>query len=119
MMKQSITTRTTSGLILNLKGFVVFTAESQRTLRKMFFSFPLRGRKAKILNPDGYDEFPRYLPMMLVQHSNAECFSFAVLSTAKEKYSHSASFASLANLPKADKAGGEIHTSNNAPTRIA
>jgi len=40
-------------------------------------------------------------------------------STAKEKYSHSASFASLANLPKADKAGGEIHTSNNAPTRIA
>jgi hypothetical protein len=46
----------TFGLILPLNGSVVFTAEPQRTLREMFFSFPLRGRKAKILGPGGYDD---------------------------------------------------------------
>jgi hypothetical protein len=33
---------------------------------------------------------------MLVQHSTAVCFPFAVLSTAKGKSIHSANFASLA-----------------------
>jgi len=76
-------------MIETLKGSVVFTAEPRRTLSEMFFfSFPLRGRKAKIPNPTGYDD-TLYLSMMLVRHSNAECFSFAVLSTANEKYSHS------------------------------
>jgi len=96
---ESTTTPKRGGLILTLKGSAVFTAEPQRTLKEMFFSFPLRGRKAKILSPTGHDGTlvgDRYLPMMLVHHSNAECFSFAVLSTAKEKSSHSASFASLA-----------------------
>jgi hypothetical protein len=37
------------------KGFVIFTAKSQRTLREMFFSFPMRGRKVKILDPFGND----------------------------------------------------------------
>jgi len=67
---------------LALKGSVVFTAEPQRTLREMFFSFPLRGRKTKNLSPTGHDGTlvrDRYLPMMPVHHSNAECFSFAVL----------------------------------------
>jgi hypothetical protein len=44
------------GLIVTLKGSVVFTAEPQRTLREDFFSFPLRGRKAKILSPVGHDD---------------------------------------------------------------
>ena len=34
---KSITTRKTGGLILTLKGSVVFTAEPQRTLREIFF----------------------------------------------------------------------------------
>ena len=37
------------------EGIAIFTAESQRTLREMFFSFPLRGRKAKIVSPTGHD----------------------------------------------------------------
>jgi len=37
---------------LTLKGSAIFTAEPQRTLREIFFSFPLRGRKAKILSPN-------------------------------------------------------------------
>jgi len=45
---------------------------------------------------------------MLVHLLNARCVSLAVLSTAKEKYNHSASFASLANPPEVDKAGGDI-----------
>jgi len=95
---KSTTTPKRGGLILTLKGSLVFTAESQTTLREMFFSFPLRGRKAKILSPAGHDGTlvgDRYLPVMLVHHSNAKYFSLAVLSTAKEKSSHSASFASL------------------------
>ena len=99
MSEQSTTTPKRGGLILTLKGSLVFTAEPQRTLREMFFSFPLRGRKAKILSPTGHDGTlvgDRYLPMMLVHHSNAECFSFAVLSTAKEKFSHFASLAKRA-----------------------
>jgi len=35
----------------------LFTAETQRAQREMFFSFPLRGRKAKILNPMGMMKF--------------------------------------------------------------
>jgi hypothetical protein len=41
---------------VTLKGFVIFTAEPRRTLREVFFSFPLRGRKAKILSPTGHDD---------------------------------------------------------------
>jgi len=48
-------TRKTGGLILTVKGTAIFTAEPQRTLREMFFSFPLRGRKAKIVSPAGHD----------------------------------------------------------------
>jgi hypothetical protein len=48
---ESTTTPKKGGLILTLKGSVVFTAEPQRTLREVFVSFPLRGRKAKILKP--------------------------------------------------------------------
>ena len=54
--EKSTTTRKTGGLNLTLKGFLVFTAETQRTPREMFFSFPLRGRKAKILSPTGHDD---------------------------------------------------------------
>jgi hypothetical protein len=38
----------------NLKA--VFTAEAQRTLRKFFFIFPVRGRKDKTLNQFGFGE---------------------------------------------------------------
>jgi len=82
-----------------LKGSAIFTAEPQRTLREIFFSFPLRGRKAKILSPTGHDGIisrDRYLSMILVQHSTAVCFPFAVLSTAKGKSIHSANFATRA-----------------------
>ncbi len=62
------TTRKTGSLNLTLKGFVIFTAEPRRTLREVFFSFPLipqdrlrylrdgGGRKAKILSPTGHDD---------------------------------------------------------------
>ncbi len=56
MAGKSTTTRKTGGLKLTLKGFVIFTAEPRRTLREVFFSFPLRGRKAKILSPTGHDD---------------------------------------------------------------
>ena len=39
--QKSTTTRKTGGLIVTLKGSVIFTAEPQRTLREIFFSFPL------------------------------------------------------------------------------
>jgi len=42
---ESTTTRKTGGLILILKGSIVFTAEPQRTLSLFFYCFPLRGRK--------------------------------------------------------------------------
>jgi len=88
------------------KGYnpLFFTAEPQSTLRKNFFSFPLRGRKAKIPSLTGHDGtlvVDRYLPMTLVHQSNTECFSFAVLSTAKEKVK------SLCVLCVSSEAGGE------------
>jgi hypothetical protein len=87
---------------LPLKGSAIFTAEPQRTLREIFFSFPLRGRKAKILSPTGHDGIisrDRYLFMMLVQHSTAVCFPFAVLSTY-----------SLCELCDSSEAGGEKYS---------
>ena len=68
---------------MTLKGSAIFTAEAQRTLREIFFSFPLRRRKAKILSPTGHDGTlycDRYLSMMPVQHSTAVWFLFGVLS---------------------------------------
>ena len=81
-MDESLATPKKGGLTETLKGSVVFTAEPQRTLREIFFSFQLRGRKAKVLSPNGHFGTlvgDRYLILMMVQHSNAECFSFAVV----------------------------------------
>ena len=37
----------------NVYNCLIITAESRSTLREYFFSFPLRGRKAKILSLPG------------------------------------------------------------------
>jgi hypothetical protein len=71
----SASTRKMGGLILTLKGFSFFTAETQSTLRQMFFSFPVRGRKAKIFSPTGHNSTlvgDRNQPLMLVHHSKAD-----------------------------------------------
>ena len=78
----------------------VYSPQSRRGRRvRYFFSFPLRGRKAKTLDPVGNNnilfsdkQFARFCFLA----GNCDNFSFAVLSTAKEKFSYSASFESPA-----------------------
>ena len=96
---KSTTTRKTVGLILTLKGSAIFTAEPQRTLREIFFSFPLRGRKAKILSPTGHDGIiiQGQIPVHDAGSTLNGCmFSLCCPLNSKGKSIHSANFATRA-----------------------
>lgn len=76
---------------------ILFTAEAQRAQREILFSFPLRSRKAKTLSSaghvDNYWLIGRIIQRFFIFSEADRYFSFAVLSTANEKYNYSASSA--------------------------